>query len=140
MIRYSFQTLVEATGRSESEVARTVGLSGTSLKMARERGLVERAADRCAVRMGLTPWVVWPDWLADLEVECAYGGCANRFVPAKKGHRFCEQRCARAAWNRSERGRESMRAAQAAWRDAARDYKRRYDRERKQRLRQERAA
>ena len=91
--RYPLSALVAASGLTEAALARKVGLSGTSLKMARRLGLVERAADRCAVRAGLTPWLVWPDWLEDALVECAERSCEARFVPVRKTHRFCSKAC-----------------------------------------------
>lgn len=60
--RYSLQALVDASGLSESTLGRRVRLSGSTLKQAREHGLTERAADRCAVRLDLHPFEVWPDW------------------------------------------------------------------------------
>lgn len=70
-MRYPLAALVAASGLTEAQLARRVGLSGSTLKMARERGLVERSADRYAVRAGLHPFEVWPEMadehLADLE-------------------------------------------------------------------------
>lgn len=93
MKRYPLDALVDALGLSEAGVARLVGLSGSTLKRARENGFVEEAADRYAVRAGLLPWLVWSDWLDDLEVECAERSCTNRFVPSRGSHRFCSKRC-----------------------------------------------
>lgn len=59
--RYPLSALVEASGLSEAALARRVGLSGSTLKNAREVGLLERSADRYAVRAGLHPWTVWPE-------------------------------------------------------------------------------
>lgn len=91
--RYPLQALVSASGLSEAALGRKIGLTGTPLIKARELGLVEARADRAAVLCGLTPWLVWPEWLEDAEVECAERSCTNRFVPSRKGHRFCSKRC-----------------------------------------------
>lgn len=91
--RYPLDALVAASGLTEAALGRKVGLSGSTLKLARTEGLAERSADLFACRAGLTPWLVWPDWLEDLEVECAERSCTNRFVPSKSSHRFCSRTC-----------------------------------------------
>lgn len=91
---YPLCALVAASGLSEAALGRSVGLSGTTLKNARERGLREDAADRYACRAGLVPWLVWPDWLEDVEQECDARSCTRRFVPVRSNHRYCSHRCA----------------------------------------------
>ena len=123
--RYPLDALVSASGLSEAALARKVGLSGSSLKAARERGLVEAAADKYACRAGLAPWVVWTDWLADLEVECEEQTCSVRFVPLRRSHRFCSPRCyqrnyqrqrARELYANDEEYREAQKAKARAYR------------------------
>jgi len=135
--RYPFAALMDATGLTEAALGRRVGLSGTSLVKARELGLVEQAADRCAVRCGLVPWVVWPDWFADFEVECADRSCEATFVPTRQNHIYCTQKCARRAWARSDKGKASLAAAKARWLETAWEYDRKRERDRKRRLRSE---
>lgn len=62
MTAYSLQALVEASGLSESALARRLGWSGQSLKKARANGLSEAQADRGACRLGLHPDQVWDHW------------------------------------------------------------------------------
>lgn len=103
--RYPLAALVDAVGMSEAATARMIGLSGSTLKWARVKGLVEEAADRYACRAGLVPWVVWPDWLDDLEQECADEKCTNRFVPSRKGNIFCSKECNHRAASRNHKRR-----------------------------------
>lgn len=59
--RYPLADLVAATGLTEAALARDIGLSGTTLKNARENGFSASSADRYAVRAGLHPFEVWPE-------------------------------------------------------------------------------
>jgi hypothetical protein len=82
--RYPLQALVAASGLTEAELGRRVGLSGSTLKHVREHGLAERSADRYAVRAGMVPSAVWPELLeqaiADVTRECASSDCTNTFL------------------------------------------------------------
>ena len=98
--RYPLAALVAASGLTESALARRVGLSGSTLKAARERGLVERAADRYAVRAGLHPAQVWDDWIDGAGVTCPE--CGSRFVPLRKSHRYCTQDCYQRRYKREK--------------------------------------
>ena len=93
MRRYGLAELVEASGMSEAEFGRRVGLSGSSLTKARRDGLIESAADRYACRAGLVPWLVWSDWLEDAFVECAGRGCTERFVQYRRTQLYCSRLC-----------------------------------------------
>lgn len=87
--RYPLDALLEATGLTESGLTRRAGISGTTLKNAREVGFTPDAADRYACRCGLTPLEVWHDWgLA----ECASDDCSVMFAPVMT-QRFCSARC-----------------------------------------------
>lgn len=145
MRRYSLQPLVDASGLSEHALGLAVGLSGSSLVTARRLGFSEAAADKYACRLGLVPWLVWSDWLEDLEVECAERSCSVRFVPSRKGHRFHTRKCYYREKNReaqrrryqndpvyreqkkaatrayAESARRALRVKQAAWRAANRE-------------------
>ena len=94
--RYPLSALVELSGLSENALAHKVGLSGSTLKKAREDGLLEPAADRYAVRAGFHPYEVWPEMLdhalEDTSIECA-GGCGTPIQPTRADHRFCSRRC-----------------------------------------------
>lgn len=95
--RYPLAALCAALGLSEAATALEVGLSGTTLKRAREWGLTADAAERYAVRAGFTPGGVWPQFLddefAELSVVCADEKCDERFIPVRKGHRFHSPTC-----------------------------------------------
>jgi lambda repressor-like predicted transcriptional regulator len=65
--RYPLDALVEASGMTEAALARHVGLSGSTLRVARLKGLTMDAADRYAIRAGLHPLEVWPQLVEDLE-------------------------------------------------------------------------
>lgn len=127
--RYALQSLIDAVGLSEAETARRIGLSGSTLKRAREVGFTETAADRYACRAGFVPWMVWPEWIddvvADVSVECADEKCAVMFVPTNARQRFCSQRCAsrnrkRRQYQTDAEFREKERARQATYKAATR--------------------
>ena len=65
MRRYSYAALAACAGLSENQLALHVRMSGTTLADVRRNGLTELAADRYAIRAGLHPAEVWPDWLQD---------------------------------------------------------------------------
>lgn len=122
--RYPIAPLVTALAiPAGASVTRALNISGTRLATYATYGIDERAAERLAVRVGLTPYEVWPEMLdqaiADLERICASGGCGERFVQLHGGprKRFCSRTCkARENWRR--------RAAQGP--HVARETKRRY--------------
>lgn len=137
MRRYPLAALVEASGLTEAEFGRRVGLSGTTLVKARSDGFVESAADRYACRAGFHPSQVWPDFAHD---ECALEDCRELFRPRRAGHVYHDQKCARKAWARSEKGKRSLAAAKARWLETAWEYDRARERARKRRIRDERRA
>lgn len=147
--RYPLEALVRASGLSEAALARKVGLSGTTLKQARERGLLEAAADRYAVRVALHPLEVWPEMAQAATVECADESCDVRFAPTRKGHRFCSDLCSNRRrsreWKRKRYAEDpeyaqARREETARYREEAREYvlaaKRRYRAENRDRIRE----
>ena len=114
--RYPLAPLLEATGLTEAELGRKIGLRGTPLIRARERGFVEEAADRWACRAGFVPWHIWPEWLdhvtADVSIPCAE--CGTLFVTFRRGHRYCCTPCQQRA------GKRDRYATDAEYRDARR--------------------
>lgn len=129
---YPLDALVAASGLSEAALARSVGLSGTTLKNARERGLREDAADRYAVRAGFAALEVWPDFG---QAECPE--CSRLFVQTRKGHRYCSTRCYQNEYQRQWRARREAvdpdflrkrREGTAQWRERSRRGKRLKDR------------
>jgi hypothetical protein len=131
--RYPLAALLEATCLTESEFSirmRNKGISfdGTTLKRARENGLVESAADKYATAIGVVPWVIWPEWLdniiADESIPCEE--CGESFVPVRSGVRFCSRACSQRAYKRRRyhedpeiRAKDNERAR--LWRENNRD-------------------
>ena len=95
--RYPFAPLAEAMGLSQHQAAIALGLSGSTQKDYRERGLTERVADRLAVKAGIDPYNVWPEMVDDLvasvERVCASDRCDNRFLPVRRDQVACSKRC-----------------------------------------------
>lgn len=112
--RFSLQALVSASGLTEAALGRKVGLSGSTLKSARSRGLTESAADRYACRAGLMPWEVWPEWLPEARVQCAASDCAELFLPRDSRHLYhsptCRQREKMRRYRATEHGAATVRA------------------------------
>lgn len=90
--RYPLDALALASGCSLSSLGRQLGYSGTTWKQYRDEGVTEVVADRCAVKMGLTPWEVWPDLGQRV---CENEHCATLFLPVREGQRFCTGLCRR---------------------------------------------
>jgi hypothetical protein len=102
--RYPLSKLLDACDCTEAELVRRLSLKGvhfdgTTLKRAREQGLVERAADRYAARLGWVVWHVWPEWLDDIIADeskaCADTSCGEPFVPNRGNQIYCSAKCAR---------------------------------------------
>lgn len=145
--RYPLAALVDASGLSEAALGRAVGLSGTTLKNARVRGFLEASADRYAVRAGFHPAEVWPDFgcepcaLERVFVATRRGlllqpGCDVMFRPHRAGHIYHDRKCARKAWARTAEGKRSLAEAKARWLEAAWEYDRKRERERKRAIRE----
>lgn len=124
MRRYPLDALAAAAGMSEAALGRAVGLSGSTLKKAREWGLVADAADRYAIRAGLHPAEVWPTWLDDhLQDEDAAAAerlerrrAAGRRYAAKR-RQDPEFRARQAAYLRAYRSSERARKAARNYRE-----------------------
>jgi hypothetical protein len=98
--RYPLSKLLDACDCTEAELVRRLAIKGvhfdgTTLKRAREQGLVERAADRYAARLGWVVWHVWPEWLdhiiEDESIPCAE--CETPFVPKTAQMKYCSRPC-----------------------------------------------
>jgi lambda repressor-like predicted transcriptional regulator len=132
--RYPIEPLLavlEARGMTRTAAGDSVGLHGSNLFAALERGLLVKAADRCATRVGLHPAEVWPSWaddaLEDHGVECVE--CSVQFLPNRRGQRFCCTLC-----GHRHRGRRYWSERYAD--PATREYKRLYLAEYKARYRE----
>lgn len=123
--RWPLHDLLVATRHTPTSFGRLYGLSGSSLRLAVDRGLSTDAAENWAARAGLPAYAVWPDMVSttidEMENECASTDCTTRFVPRdlKSQQRYCSDRC---------RLREKTRRYRATPTGAqkARDIRRRY--------------
>jgi hypothetical protein len=117
-------------------------------------------ADKLAVRLGVMPYVIWPEWLewsilwvaqgdaAELDKKGARcDSCNGMFLKKKKGHRFCSEACQMAGFSEYrrkwvEKNRERVQALEAAYREANREsiqeYRRRYRAQNREKLREKR--
>lgn len=94
MRRYPLEPLMRAAGISTMvQLRASFPMNGATYRQVLDEGLSEVQADRWAVRLGLLPCNVWPEWLEAAAVDCAAEDCAVRFVPSRPGHRFCSKRC-----------------------------------------------
>lgn len=138
--RYDLASLLEATGLSEAALGRLVGLSGSTLKNARERGLTMEAADRYAVRAGLHPFEVWVSMPGDRKRD-QWNAAGRRRWASDPAHR-----AARAEYMRRYRAEaaRSINVQKRRWADANREKVRAMNREAtrrwRERKRQETAA
>jgi lambda repressor-like predicted transcriptional regulator len=108
--RYPLSSLVEASGLSEAALGRAVGLSGSTLKKAREHGFTESAADRYAIRLELHPSEVWPGFgLATCEA------CSGSYPPSSPTQLYCSPRCRYRVAARRRRQDPAYRAARAEY-------------------------
>lgn len=135
--RYPLEPLAAAIGEPFNALGRLLGLSGSSWTVVRDRGVTERTAERYAVKLGIHPYVVWPEMVAEAEVECAWVECSVRFVPTRANHRCCSKACAKKIWARTPAGKASLKAAHKRWKESVPAYAARVDREYRARWREE---
>lgn len=67
--RYPFADLAAAMRMTEAQAARALDLAGSTAQEYRRKGVTERVADRLAVKAGLHPMNVWPNFSDDVEAE-----------------------------------------------------------------------
>jgi hypothetical protein len=62
----------------------------------------DKTAELLALRAGFHPFEIWPELAEDRleEVKVACESCEAMFVPVRKGHRFCTERCRHRAHQR----------------------------------------
>ena len=56
---WPLQPLLDASELTPSRLSLTLGLSGTTVRLARRRGLTDAQADEWSIRLGLHPLLVW---------------------------------------------------------------------------------
>lgn len=69
------------------------------------RGMLnEQHAELASVACGFVPYVVWPEWITNVIVECSVQcqrpDCGAMFVPYRRGQRWCSGLCRRRMANR----------------------------------------
>lgn len=132
--RYPLEPLFALTGWTLNQVNRLAPCNGYEYQRRRTVGVTERTADRLAVAAGFHPWSVWPELAEEASLECPE--CGGRFVPTRKGHRFCTPQCRLRLWKRNRYATdpayaEKVRAQRRASYQECREYEvarqRRYD-------------
>lgn len=121
---YPLGPLAEAMGCTLSEVGRRLGVSGTTWKQYRDRGVSELVADRLATRAGLHAAVIWPEWMND-QIERSMRECpecGQRFFPVNRRHTFCHKTCGNRA--RSRKRYRRLYATDPAFAEAERQRRR----------------
>lgn len=113
--RYPLEPLAEAMCLSMNQACLKLGVSGTTQKEYRARGVTELVADRLAVRAGLHPCEVWPDFGLQPCEECG-----ELFAATRPGHRFCGASC------RDRRSARQRYASRPETREAVLARRRRY--------------
>jgi hypothetical protein len=93
--------------RSRSRLARAVGASGETVARACEDGLSTEQAWTWCDRLGLHPWLVWPElsWAAteDWIRVCAAADCTVEFVDGRVDKRYCSAACWHRMYRRSKK-------------------------------------
>lgn len=93
--RYPLEPFLRLTGWSMQRIRSIAPCGGEEYRTRLERGVTELIADRLACAAGHDPYVVWPEMLDHqiVDVSAACQECEKQFVPTRKGHRFCSDRC-----------------------------------------------
>ena len=60
---WPMQPLLDQSGVTTRRVCRALHISGTRFALLTAEGLTDWEADRAAIRLGLLPHLVWPDWI-----------------------------------------------------------------------------
>lgn len=116
MRRYPLAPLMDAARVDTMKELRAIfPMNGTEYRRVLDDGLSESQADRWSVRLGLVAWEVWPDWLDDVSVPCGNERCDRRFVPKRRNHLYCSERCSRRVQDRRYQRRKY--AADAEYRE-----------------------
>lgn len=126
--RFPLEPLAEAVGVQKPQLAKLLGVRGRTWVEYRDLGVSEFVADRMACRLGLHPFVVWPELteaqIVDASVVCA--DCPTRFIPRDSRHVYCSKRCRlrvqQRRWRATPKGREASRAANRRYDHSVRAY------------------
>lgn len=148
--RYPVAPLAAAVGLPEHELGTRIGWSGAQAAKRRQEGMSEAVADRAALKLGLTPWEVWPDWgddaLAEFTLTEQERIDRRRAQWAASARRRWandpEHRAARATYMRAYRAeaKRTLAAQKRRWVEDNRDLVRQRNRESMRRLRARRRA
>lgn len=69
-LRWPWEPLAEALGGSEKSQADRLGIDPAQVSRWRERGsLSDAMADRCAIRIGSHPSLIWPGWFDAVDLD-----------------------------------------------------------------------
>ena len=126
MTTYSFSALLDKIGNpTVGPGTRRLGISGHSFRRYLEVGLTEDQADRLAVRCGLHPIEVWPDWDTAVEYvpDAVCPECGEGFDRGRKDKVYCSMACKH---RRKSRLRMRRRALDPSWQERENARKRRY--------------
>jgi hypothetical protein len=100
--RYPIEPLCVAMCMTPNTAMIRLGVSGSTQQKYREEGVNDKTAELLALRAGFHPFEIWPelaeDRLAAMHVKCE--DCGAEFLPTRKGHRFCSNRCNQRKWQR----------------------------------------
>lgn len=93
MRRYPLQPLLELTGWTMNRVTQIAPCNGGEYRLRLADGVTERTAERIAVAAGYHALEVWPEMIEEAYSACAAADCERRFIPTRKGHSYCSDRC-----------------------------------------------
>lgn len=134
-MRYPLAPLMQVSGIATMKSLRAIfPMNGTEYRRVIDDGLSEPQADRWAVKLGLHPAEVWPQWGHQ---ACAAEDCGGWFLPpARAPHtRYCSPRCKNREKKRRYRATPNGAEANRRHRRAYYEENRGYELERRRRLR-----
>lgn len=109
--RYPLEAFAEFMDITIPAACRMLSITGSTEKGPRCHGLTRQKADKAAALVREHTATIWPEVvdhdIEDTLVECEKPGCTTRFVPSRKGHRFCSKSCN--MWNARANERKAKR-------------------------------
>lgn len=138
--RYDLSELVALTRWTWTRLQQSAKLSGREIMRYRRDGVSPIVASRLANICGLHPAEVWPSWFDDCVEDAGRpcDECGEKFLPARRDARFCQERCYRRWWGRetarrrraTPEGKAQNRARRRRYYAENGEYERRRERER----------